>query len=123
MMLLIRDKVPDAQRFPLVKFLERVYHLLGITPDTNLIMIKAWGYGLEICELEQQLENVESLTIKADFLLKLAQDTEQWFYDFDCHEQVSKLRFGLIDSGALFCEGKKDILDKISQDFKEVEIR
>ncbi len=121
-MILIRDKTQDAQGFPLVKLLEAIILYLNVNPDYEFTVVKAWGRGIQICKIEQLLEERNELQVDLEFLLKLGRDSEEWFYDFECHDTKSGFRFGLIDSGALFIDGEIDIVKKISQVFENIEI-
>ena len=120
-MLLIKDKTDDAQGFPLVKLLEMISDCLEFDSDYPLRIVKAFGYGIQICEFEDELEEKDGIPITMGELLKLALDNEQWFYDFDCFDPKSGFRFGLIDSGALFIKGEKKIVENISQSFQSIE--
>lgn len=120
-MYLIKDPVDDSQRFPLTAFLEHVLNAVGAgDASRNWRVFCSWGYGKDVCALEDLLEERESIQIQPSDLLRISKDTGQWFYDLHCVDEQAFLRFGVLDSSALYLDGNEDLCKRIADCFDQV---
>lgn len=100
----IRDQDETPQRFPLQRLLRRAFEVAGGEQSTCEVT-RARGYGLEIRQLEQQLDVEDVVHVSLQVLDRLSEGSEEWFYELDARVPGAGLRFGLHDSTALFVEG------------------
>jgi hypothetical protein len=118
-MILIKDREDTPQGFPLHKLARLVCAAVHCRESDLWSVYRARGYGERICALEDRLRTAQFVSVTAKEILELVSDPDQWFYDLDCRVN-REVRFGLIDSGALFLDAPDDITDSIRAHFSLV---
>lgn len=84
---------------------------------------RAWGYGEDVCAIEDALEKVDSFSIDYDSLNTLLEDQSQYFNDVDIVNARTKIVFGVFDNTILFVRSKKrKFLETVASAFKHTEI-
>ena len=117
---LIRDQADGPQQLPLDHLLNRVLAVSGRRTGLLWRVTNARGYGVEVCQLEDSLEEKESVVVEPDRLIQIARDKTQWFYDLHCVDDLLPLFFGLQDSTALYVRGSEALCRKVSASFHNV---
>lgn len=119
-MYLILDPMDDGQQFPLARFLAEVA-AIGRSPSRPYWeVVSACGYGKDVCDMEDVLEDQASIPDGAEQVLKISSDPNQWFYDLQCVDCDSGLRFGVLDSSGLFIEGSEELCRLVTAKFEDV---
>lgn len=116
---LIADEDDTPQRFPLGR-------LLGALAVTSLgppvwLVVRAAGYGERINELGETLDDVDSVEMSHAELAELARGVDEWFYDVEITSPDQTIRFGIIDSSAMFVDGPDDVLAAALGGFDAIE--
>ena len=119
-MYLTRDRVDDGQQLPLARFLANVAATVRDGNRRDWRVMSARGYGEDVCDLEDSLEGRASIPVRMDELLRISSDPDQWFYDLHCVEDVSGLRLGVLDSGALYIRGSDELCRSVTAHFEDV---
>lgn len=112
----ITEEDGTPQRFPLQRLLRQVFASAGVEARTCDLR-RARGYGADIRALERALDSVESMSVEFSALDKLAEGTEQWFYDLEAQVPGTDIRFGLHDSTALFVDGDPSLVTAVAGAF------
>lgn len=118
-MILIKDKDDTPQAFPLLRLAKLVGKAVGCGDTDTWSVVRARGYGTDVCALEDRLRALPVVALTARAMMTLMADSTQWFYDLEC-QVVPGVRFGLIDSGALFLDAPEAIMDAIGAQFSAV---
>ena len=106
----IYDELGTPQRLVFDQLLKFLSSLPMVSK--SCAVCRAEGYGVEICDLDDAIQlNGANVNIEIEDLLRIANDKNQWFYDLDCYDENSGIRFGLHDSTCLFLEKATDELD------------
>ncbi|NKC16178.1 MAG: hypothetical protein GKR94_29425 [Gammaproteobacteria bacterium] len=123
MMYWIKDRVETPQQFPLNLLFQLILRCLGVMP-LQFAVKRSRGYGIQICEWDDLLDNQDGVLVERGILEKLLEGTEEWFYDLDVEVIANSLivRFGLHDSTSMYIDAPEDIIDAIIGSFAEVEI-
>jgi hypothetical protein len=118
-MILIKDREDTPQGFPL-HTLARLVCAAGHCRDSDVWSVtRARGYGERICALEDRLRTAQFVSVTAKEILEMVSDPDEWFYDLDCRAH-HEMRFGLIDSSALFLDAPDDITNSVEGHFSLV---
>jgi hypothetical protein len=115
----IMDHDETPQRFPLQRLFRRIRDVAGVEGATCKLH-KVRGYGLQIHEWEERLDSEDAIVVPVDVLDKLAEGTEEWFYDLEAELLDPEIVFGLHDSTALFVEAPPTIAEKVACAFANV---
>ena len=78
-------------------------------------VLRSEGYGELVVELDGLLDDLESVTVPFQELVKLVEGEEQWFYNLSVIVEVvgGQVELGVHDSTALFLVGSDDVLGTI----------
>lgn len=114
----IYDKVDNAQKFDLGKLFRLVR---GSREDTKWKVERAFGYGDEVCAIEDALEQLGNVEMAASELIRIAEEDSQWFYEVRCRDEDNTMGFGLIDSGRMYVSGESSRVAAIASAFERVE--
>lgn len=117
----IKDQDHTPQRYPLQRLLHRVLELAGAPPETCRIS-RARGYGKTIHSWGEALDAAESIDVPLKEFDDLSQGSKEWFYDLEARLPGVNVLFGLHDSTALFVEGDPDLVKRITEHFRDVQL-
>jgi hypothetical protein len=115
----IMDKDQTPQRFPLQRLFRQVVKVTGTKAEVCNVLRARGGYGLRVCELEQESDAVDMVTVPMSELDELCAGTEEWFYDLEVQIPGTDIRFGLHDSTALFVEGEQLLCESVAATFTD----
>jgi len=82
----------------------------------------AYGYGEKICEIEDKLENKNSIKINAKELLPYISNEQQYFDNAKIRVNNLNMEFGIHDSTFYFIRGDLDLLNNLSIKFKNTQV-
>jgi len=119
----IKDRVDSPQQFPLKLLFLAIVKTVGTEP-LQLHVSRSQGYGRQIAEWDESLDNNAILSVEKDVLEKLLEGTEEWFYDLSVEVKSNNqtVRFGLHDSTAMFIYAPQEIASRAVEMFENVEI-
>jgi len=117
----IREEDNTPQGFPLRALILQIIGQISSTAY-QLWIHRSQGYGLQINEWDECLDEEEKIRIDPELLLDISVGKEEWFYDLDAEIIADGLqvRFGLHDSTALYIDAPQDFSEKIIKTFKLV---
>lgn len=116
----IYDRVNTPQGFALEALLETVFAFAG--RDVRLVVTRARGYGERVQQLDQLLDECDSVAVSTAEAVQLCAGLNEWFYDveFICSGQGNPIRFGIHDSTAMFVDAEAAIAVHLHQRFRDV---
>ncbi|MGK3985807.1 hypothetical protein WME99_22360 [Sorangium sp. So ce136] len=88
--------------------------------DSTCKLHKVRGYGCQIREWEERLDSEDVILVPVDILDRIAEGTEEWFYDLEAEVPGTEIVFGLHDSTALLVEAPRTIAEKVACAFEKV---
>ena len=117
----ILDREDTPQGFPLRKLVAEIRELAR-DGDGRFLIRRSQGYGAQVCQWDDRLDQADEISVTADELERLSSGTEEWFYNLDarCVTPTVTIDFGLHDSSALFLDAPPDLAKQVTAKFKEV---
>jgi hypothetical protein len=116
----IFDEDDSPQRFALALLFGRLQNSGLRSTDALWSVTRARGYGERIAHLESLLDDADVVEVGEQELGELLQGRDEWFYELDVRNSDGSIRFGLLDSSAMFLDASEDVRVTAVEGFGDV---
>ena len=121
MQTLIFDKNHKGILIPLNSLLPFIANVMPEVSSVTWGVKKAYGYGIEICALDDKLREGKSVQLSWDQIITIANTPDTIIYDLIVSNVVLDIEFGVFDSTYLVVRGGvPDLHAPIRQSFQDV---
>lgn len=87
------------------------------------IFQKAYGYGENVCKIEERLESENTMTINSEELFPNLLAGDEYFNNVRMKKIHTNIEIGVFDSTFLYMRGSRRELEKVGECFKKTEIK
>lgn len=117
----ILDREDTPQGLPLSLLVARLREIT-CGEGCRFLIRRSQGYGAQVGRWDEMLDQADEVAVSTEELERIG--TDEWFYNLDamCVTPSVTIAFGLHDSSALYLDAPSDLAERITANFKKVQV-